>query len=350
MGRHDIRPADGADPAVCRKDDDGGEGGFQSTVQVREALDVQHVDLVDEQNAGNEFGDTLVDVPVHNPVDLRSQLLGDFCLLGLHHLAHHGQDILATLGPGVGHVQVVERHVLDDLLLLVHVSLGQGHVLLRLKIKLCRVGVGSPDALHRPARGFNVDHISHGDLLLLDGLVDLWVETKRLAALGCLESNLHVRNRSAVASERILRLLRCELGDLALVDFFILLYPQPNGAAKVLHENLGLLHLGGVHLGANHGAERDLGAQLLGNAQCQGGLASARGSSEEQRAPRHLFGLDQVHHNTTCLAGLLLSNEASGDGDGGAVLVQSQALDVGVHRDALRSCRALDFFDLHGGG
>jgi hypothetical protein len=32
--------------SVCGKDDDGSDGGFQGPVQVREAFDVQHVNLV----------------------------------------------------------------------------------------------------------------------------------------------------------------------------------------------------------------------------------------------------------------------------------------------------------------
>ena len=45
------------------------------------------------------------------------------------------------LGPRVGHVQVVQSDVLDDLLLLVHVPLGQGDVLFSFKVKFCGVGV-----------------------------------------------------------------------------------------------------------------------------------------------------------------------------------------------------------------
>ena len=61
-------------------------------------------------------------------VDLFPQLVRDLSLLGLHQLTHHGEDVLATLRPGVCRIEVVERHVLDHLLPLVHVALGKRHI------------------------------------------------------------------------------------------------------------------------------------------------------------------------------------------------------------------------------
>ena len=52
--------------------------------------------------------------------------------------------------------------------------------------------------------------------------------------------------------------LRRELGDFALVHLLGLLDAQANGPAEVLHEDLGLLHLGRVHLGAHHRTEGNL--------------------------------------------------------------------------------------------
>ena len=45
---------------------------------------------------------------------------------------------------------------------------------------------------------------------------------------------------------------------------------------------------------------------------------------------------------------LTLADQARGDRDGGAVIVEPQALDVGVDRDPLGACGGLDLFDLHG--
>ena len=51
------------------------------------------------------------------------------------------------LRPRVGHIQVVQRHVLNDLLLLVDVALGQRHVLVRFEVVLGRVRVAPAHAL-----------------------------------------------------------------------------------------------------------------------------------------------------------------------------------------------------------
>ena len=44
-------------------------------MQISEALYVQHVNLVDEQHAGNQLGNALVNVLVHNLVDLLPQFV-----------------------------------------------------------------------------------------------------------------------------------------------------------------------------------------------------------------------------------------------------------------------------------
>ena len=85
VGREDVRGAsDGADAAVGGKDDDRGEGGFQGAVEVGEAFNVQHVHLVDKEDAGHQLGHALINVPIHHPVHLVPQLLRDLCLFGLH--------------------------------------------------------------------------------------------------------------------------------------------------------------------------------------------------------------------------------------------------------------------------
>ena len=56
-------------------------------------------------------------------IDLLPELFSDFCLLGLEHLAHDRDYVLAPLGLGICSIQVVKRDVLDNLFLLVNVSL-----------------------------------------------------------------------------------------------------------------------------------------------------------------------------------------------------------------------------------
>lgn len=45
------------------------------------------------------------------------------------------------LGPSVGHVQVVQGHILDDFFLLVHISLWQGDILFSFKVEFCGIGI-----------------------------------------------------------------------------------------------------------------------------------------------------------------------------------------------------------------
>ena len=66
---------DDAVASVGREDDDGGDGGLERAVQVGEALDVQHVDLVHEQHARDQLGHALVNVLVHHLVDLPPEFI-----------------------------------------------------------------------------------------------------------------------------------------------------------------------------------------------------------------------------------------------------------------------------------
>ena len=50
--------SDDAFSAVCSEDDDGCDGGFEGAMEVSEAFDVQHVNLVDKQDTGNELSDS----------------------------------------------------------------------------------------------------------------------------------------------------------------------------------------------------------------------------------------------------------------------------------------------------
>lgn len=124
--RADVGAADLADAAVGRKDDDRRQRRLEGAVEVREALDVKHVDLIDEEDARHEFCDALVDVAVDDLVDLLAQLVRDLCFLRLEDLAHDRHDVLAAAGGGIGGVEVVQGHVLHHLLALVHVSLQCG--------------------------------------------------------------------------------------------------------------------------------------------------------------------------------------------------------------------------------
>lgn len=56
----------------------------------------------------------------------------NFSFLGFHKLSHHGQDILTSLRPSISNIQVMQCHILDNLLLLVHISFWKWNILLGL--------------------------------------------------------------------------------------------------------------------------------------------------------------------------------------------------------------------------
>jgi len=72
-------------------------------VRVREDME-GWLYLVDKENSGDQFSDTLIDVFVDDLVDFLSQFVCDFHLLGFHELTHHGHDILSSLRSRIGHI------------------------------------------------------------------------------------------------------------------------------------------------------------------------------------------------------------------------------------------------------
>ena len=263
MRREDVGASYLANPAIRREYDYGGERRLQRTIEVREALDVEHVDLVDEEHARHELGHALIDVPIHHAVDFRPQLLGDFGLLRLTHRGHQRHDVLPPLRTRVGHVEVVERDVLHDLLLLVHVALRQRHVLLGLEVEFGRVGVAPAHALHGSGIGLDVHDVADAHPLLRESLVYRRIELQRLAPLRGFERDDHVGDGPAVPAQRVLRLLDGQFGHLALVHLLRLTYAQADGASEVLHQYFRLLYLRAEDLGPHHGTEWDLRPKLL---------------------------------------------------------------------------------------
>lgn len=256
---------------------------------------------------------------------------------------------MAALGLGVGHVEVVEGYILDDGLLLVDVSLGERDVLLGLEVVLRGVDVGTADSLDVAGLGLDVDDISNSDFLLLDVLVGVGVQSQLLGALGTLKSDNNGGDHLPVPPMGVLLLLRSQLGDFTLQNLLGLLNFEADCPAEVLIEDFCLLDLGGVHLGADHGAEGHLGAQLLGDSQGDGGLAGAGRPGHQQGAPCHRFSLDHVHDDAGTLPGLVLADQTRVHVDGSPLLVQSQPLDVAVGRDSLSFGHTLDFFYFHFG-
>ena len=189
MRRGHVSASDGADASVGGQHDDGRKCGLKRAIEEGEALDVEHMHLIDEQHSRHQLSHTLIDIPIDYLVYLRSQLLSHLSLLRLHDLAHQAHEVVAALRTGVGHVQVMQGHVLHDLLLLVHIALRKGNVLLGLEIELACVGVASAHALHVACRRLDVYHIADRALLAGEVLVDGRIEFELLGSLGGLEGD-----------------------------------------------------------------------------------------------------------------------------------------------------------------
>lgn len=57
------------------------------------------------------------------------------------------------LRPSISNIQVVQRDILDDLLLLVYITFGQRHVLLCLQVKLCGKSITATLSLQGERQG-----------------------------------------------------------------------------------------------------------------------------------------------------------------------------------------------------
>lgn len=74
-GHNVLGAAYSASAAIGREYNDWRESALERSMQVREALDVEHVHLVDEENAWHELSYALIDVLVNHFVDLFAQFV-----------------------------------------------------------------------------------------------------------------------------------------------------------------------------------------------------------------------------------------------------------------------------------
>lgn len=127
--------------------------------------------LVNKQHARDKFSHALIDIPADDLVDFFPQLVRNLRLLRLHQLSHHAHNVLTALRPRIGNVEIVESHILDDFLLLVHFALGYGDVFLRLQVELGRVRIRPAHPFARARVGFDVYDVAYGHALFLYGFV-----------------------------------------------------------------------------------------------------------------------------------------------------------------------------------
>ncbi len=141
MSRSHVCSSDFTNTSVGGQDDDRSEIALKSSIQVGEALDIEHVDLIDEQDTWNKLSNTVIYVFVDDFVDFKSEFLGDFGFLWSVDLTHQRKEIVTTLRTSVGHIEIVEGDVLNDFFLFVDISFWNWNILFSFEIILGGVGV-----------------------------------------------------------------------------------------------------------------------------------------------------------------------------------------------------------------
>ena len=118
-------PTDKGFASVGGENDGRGHGRLEEGVEVGETLDIEHVDLVDEDDAWDDLCNTLVNIALDDFIDLSSKLLGDFGPATLDETAHDAHDVLAALRSSVCGVKITKGDVLNEFLVLVNIALWQ---------------------------------------------------------------------------------------------------------------------------------------------------------------------------------------------------------------------------------
>ena len=171
------------------KDDNWSKVAFKSSVKIGEAFYIEHVDLIDEEDTWNKLSNTMIDILVHNFVDFKAELFGNFGFLGSINLAHERQEVVSSLWASVCNVQIMKSNILYNFLFLVDITFRDRYILFSLKIVLGGIGIRATDTLYCTASCLNVNYITNCDFLLLNVFVNAWIKLKLLLALGCLQAD-----------------------------------------------------------------------------------------------------------------------------------------------------------------
>ena len=173
------------DTTVSGHDDDGSLVGLESTIEEREALNVEHMDLIDEQDTGHDFGaaflSPLGNLLVNLLTDLRLDLTNVTC-----------EQSHEALGARVDDVDLVKGDSVHNLLSLLELTLGALNVSgLRTLVVEVTGARERATKLGDLATGLvNRDDVAGHDLLLLDGLNHLDTEVEHGLHLSSLERDL----------------------------------------------------------------------------------------------------------------------------------------------------------------
>mmetsp|Transcript_35097 Transcript_35097/g.39833 ORF Transcript_35097/g.39833 Transcript_35097/m.39833 type:complete len:280 (-) Transcript_35097:131-970(-) len=279
------------------------------------------MNLINEQYTGNQLCDTLIDIFVDNLIDFTSQFISNFGFLGRIELIHQGDKVLATLGFGIGNIQIVQSDVLNDFFLLVDIAFGQGNIFLSFKIKLGGISVRSTDSFDSTTGGFDVDNITNIDLFFLKSLINTGIQLQLFGSLGSLQTNDHTGDSLGVSAMRIILFFGRNFSHLSFPNFLSFLNSQTNCPTEVFHQNFSFLNFGRVYLRTDQRTKGNLGAQFLGNSQSNSGFTSSGGTSQEQSSSSHFLTLNHINNNSGSLSSFFLTNETGGNFLSGTIFV-----------------------------
>mmetsp|Transcript_27388 Transcript_27388/g.69692 ORF Transcript_27388/g.69692 Transcript_27388/m.69692 type:complete len:387 (+) Transcript_27388:657-1817(+) len=323
-----VRAADACDAAVGGDHEHRSKVGLERAVQVREALDVEHVHLVDEEDAWHDLrlallpplGDLLVNLVAHLSFDLAGVA------------SKQGEEALL---PRVDHIHLVQRHHVHHLLTFLQLTLWRLYELCVRPHGVVVARAGERAAEHGDAAGRLVDRddVTRLHLLLRQRVDHLLPEVVHGLHLRRLECELARLGCSCRRPHR--RAIDLNLDNLALDDLGLLLNAHADRPPERLRQRLRLVHLEREDLRRCDGGERRVRAERLRHAHRDRSLAGAGLARDEDGTTRDLPVADHREDYARCLPRRRLTDHALRDSARLKRVIQAEAADVRVGADAL---------------
>mmetsp|Transcript_15709 Transcript_15709/g.33590 ORF Transcript_15709/g.33590 Transcript_15709/m.33590 type:complete len:340 (-) Transcript_15709:1208-2227(-) len=156
-----VGAADARDAAVCGHDEHRRQVRLERAVEVREALNVEHVHLVNEEHARHDLRLALLAPLSHLLVNLLADLRLDLSRVA-------GEEREEALLPRVDHVDLVQADDVHNLLALLQLALGALHELGARAhgVIVARPGEGAAEHADAPRRLVDRDDVARLRLLL----------------------------------------------------------------------------------------------------------------------------------------------------------------------------------------
>nr|POF17610.1 hypothetical protein CFP56_13024 [Quercus suber] len=330
-------PADRRAAPVARHDDDRRQLVLERAVDEAEALDVQHVHLVDEQHPRHDLRLAFLPPLGHLGVDLLAHLAADLARVA-------GEQGQKALGAAVDDVDLVERHGVHRLPS--HLQLAV-RALDELRVRahgvvVTAAGVASAQLGDAPARLVDRDDVARHDFLLGHAIDHARPHVVQGLHVGRLEREL-----PALVVPRH-RPVDLDLHHLALDDLAFLAYPHPDALSERLFQRLRLAHLQAEDLRGRQHREGHIIAKPFAHADRDRRLARAGRARDEHRPSRDLTLLDHLQNHARRFARFRLSHQAvSHRLRHQRVGRHAQAADVRVRCDQVQS---LSFLGVGDGG